>query len=134
MLVQNIKDKKFHKIPAHGGQGLIHMKFFHQEFQLFRETRGLPLSDPSYKKSLWNFIAYAELPEGSTVGRHKHKDNDEFYFILKGEAEIEVDGEIRLIKKGDIVLTRSGSYHAIAKVNKKLKFFALEVNQNGKGI
>ncbi len=131
MLIQNKNSKKYKSIPAHGGQGLIHMKFFHQEFQRFRDIDDLPDPDPSCAKTMWNFIAYAELPVGSTIGRHEHVGNDEFYIVISGEAEMEIDNEFRTIKTGDIILTRSGSYHAISKVVKKLKFYAFEVMQDG---
>ncbi|MBN1618654.1 cupin domain-containing protein [Candidatus Dojkabacteria bacterium] len=131
MLIQNIADKKFKSIPAHGGEGLIHMKFFHQEYQRFREVDDLPEPDPSYERTQWNFIAYAELPTGSTIAEHEHKDNDEFYFILEGEAMMRVDDDTKKIKKGDIVLTRAGSKHSVYDVKKRLKFFAFEILQRG---
>ena len=129
MYIQNLKKKKFKSIPAHNGQGLIHMKFFHQEFQNFREVDDLPIPDESFIKSSWNFIAYAELPIGSTIGYHKHTNNDEIYFILSGEATITVDQEEQIIKKGDIILTRTGSSHGIKNVKNKLKFYAIEILQ-----
>lgn len=129
MLIENIEDKKFKSIPAHGGKGLIDMKFFHQEFQHFRGVDDLPEPAESYIKTQWNFVAYAELPEGATIGEHFHADNDEFYIILSGKAIMTIDGEAREIRKNDIILTRAGSRHSVEKVMSKLEFIAFEVLQ-----
>lgn len=127
LLIQNIKDCSTKHLQAHSGRGQIQMKFFFQEFQKFRQIPHLPYSDESYKKNNWNFFAYAELPRNSTIGNHLHHDSDEFYFILGGEAIINIDEKEKVIKKGDVVLTRSGSSHSIYNVTKKLKFIAIEI-------
>lgn len=129
-LIESASHKIFKNISAHNGTGLIKMKFFHQEFQKAREYSNLPKPNPTYKKTNWNFIAYAELPVGSTIGEHVHQDNDEIYFILDGEATLDVDGNNEAISAGDIVLTRAGSRHSVYNVTKTLKFYAIEILQN----
>ncbi len=117
MNLVNIKKLKKYIFPAHGGKGKIHMNFS------FEDMRGV---------GMWHFFAYAELPIGSDTGYHKHTGNDEWYFIIDGEASVIVDGEKKRIKKGDCVLTLSGSSHAIVDVKKKLKFIAVEVSRGKK--
>lgn len=110
----NLKKLKVYEIPAHHGEGVIKMNFF------FEEQKGI---------GMWNFFANAELPIGGTVGYHKHEGNDEWYFILDGKATVTIDGKKKVLKKGDGVLTKSGSSHGIDNVTQDLKFIAVEVKR-----
>lgn len=114
MDIENIKNIKEYVQSAHGGKGKIKMRFS------FEKQKGM---------GMWNFFAYAELPKGSTVGYHQHLGNDEWYFILNGEAEITIDGSEVKIKRGDCVLTKDGSFHGITKVVRTLKFIAVEIKK-----
>ena len=115
MHIVNLKDLKTYKFNAHGGKGEISMKFS------FEELKGT---------NMWSFFAYAELPVGATSGYHKHEGNDEWFMVLSGKAKINIDGEVKEIKKGDCILTRDGSSHGITDVTETLKFIAVEVNKH----
>lgn len=127
MIIQNVNGHKEKVMPAHNGVGVIKMKFFHQKYQRYRDDPELGTASPTYKTANWNFFAYAELPVGSTIGLHKHTDNDEFYYILSGSAEMTIDGEKQIVKAGDVVLTLHGSEHSIQNVTEDLKFVATEI-------
>lgn len=127
MIIQNVNFIKEKVMPAHGGKGTIRMKFFHQEYQRFRDAPDLGTPNPTYNTANWNFFAYSELPVGSTIGPHKHIDNDEIYYILEGSADMSVDEDTRTIKKGDVILTLHGSQHSIQNVTVDLKFIATEI-------
>lgn len=115
MNVVNINDLKTKHFAPHGGKKKIDMKF---AFSDLKET-GIPSS--------WEFFGYAEFPVGATAGWHQHVGNDEWFYIIDGEAEIIIDNERHSLKKGDIVLTEDGSYHDIVNVKKKLILIAIEV-------
>ena len=51
---------------------------------------------PVQKQSL----AEARVPAGGRTERHYHKISEEFYFILEGAGEIELDGERRTVGPG----------------------------------
>jgi len=59
----------------------------------------------------WAFIDYLMLPPKTSVGLHEHGKDEEMYIILKGEGTMTVDGEVRKVKKGDMILTHPGSTH-----------------------
>lgn len=59
------------------------------------------------------FIDYTEIPPGSEIGLHPHTNDEEVYFIVRGDGEMHVDGKIRKVQAGDTILTRSGSYHGL---------------------
>ena len=127
MFITNKKKAHLKRIPAHGGEGNIDIWFFHQELQKYKD-RDYPKKYERYKQSNWNFFAYAELGEGSTIAKHYHKGNDEIYYVLEGSATMSIDGESKRIKQNDVIVTLSGSWHMVDRVTKKLKFIAVEIN------
>lgn len=117
MLITNEKDIEQEHFSAHGGKGLIDIRFAFKKYQHYRNNND----------SKWKCFAIAELSPGSTAGYHKHEDTDEIFYIIDGKATIAIDGKARKIKKGDIVLTRMGSSHGITDVKEKLKFTVTEI-------
>jgi len=117
MIISNEKDIPTEHIAAHGGAGIMKIKFAFKDYQ----------HSGNNNDSQWNCFAVAELPVGVATGYHRHVDTDEFFYIIDGEATITVDGEARQIKKGDIILTRKGSSHGITNVKRKLRFTVTEI-------
>ena len=66
-------------------------------------------------------LAEAPVPAGTTTERHHHKVSEEFYFLLKGEGTMEIDGENREVRPGDAVLIPAGAWHQIT-ATKDLRF------------
>jgi mannose-6-phosphate isomerase-like protein (cupin superfamily) len=58
-------------------------------------------------------LAEATIPVGQPTQRHYHKLSEEFYFILEGEGEMEIDGETQAVKPGDAILIPPGAWHQI---------------------
>lgn len=58
-------------------------------------------------------LAEACLPAGAATDRHYHKLSEEFYFVLEGEGEMEIDGERARVGPGDAVLIPAGAWHRI---------------------
>jgi mannose-6-phosphate isomerase-like protein (cupin superfamily) len=58
-------------------------------------------------------LAEARVPAGGRTQRHYHKIAEEFYFILEGAGEIEIDGERRTVRSGDAILIPAGTWHTI---------------------
>jgi mannose-6-phosphate isomerase-like protein (cupin superfamily) len=59
-------------------------------------------------------LAEAQVPAGGVTQRHYHRWSEEFYFILEGAGEMEIDGEKRTVGPGDAVLIPAGAWHTIA--------------------
>ncbi|MEO6848244.1 MAG: cupin domain-containing protein [Chthoniobacterales bacterium] len=62
-------------------------------------------------------LAEARVPANATTERHYHKLSEEFYFILEGTGEMEIDGEKQTIEPGDGILIPAGTWHQIASRN-----------------
>jgi mannose-6-phosphate isomerase-like protein (cupin superfamily) len=58
-------------------------------------------------------LAEATVPVGKPTQRHYHRVSEEFYFILEGQGEMEIDGEVRAITVGDAILIPPGAWHQI---------------------
>ncbi|MEX1118506.1 MAG: cupin domain-containing protein [Terrimicrobiaceae bacterium] len=59
-------------------------------------------------------LAEATLPVGAATDRHYHRESEEFYFLLEGEGQMEIDGEVRSVSVGDGVLIPAGAWHQIS--------------------
>ena len=51
--------------------------------------------------------------------RHYHPDWNEWWYILEGEWEWEIEGEIRKIYKGDVVFMKKNRIHKITAAGNK---------------
>jgi mannose-6-phosphate isomerase-like protein (cupin superfamily) len=58
-------------------------------------------------------LAEACVPTGGATQRHYHKLSEEFYFILEGRGEMEIDEETRDVGPGDAILIPAGAWHTI---------------------
>ena len=59
-------------------------------------------------------MAVMDCPAGSTVRPlHGHRDIEEVIFILDGEGEAWVDGEVAAFRQGDAVLFPANSKHMV---------------------
>ncbi|MBN2736978.1 MAG: cupin domain-containing protein [Spirochaetales bacterium] len=64
-------------------------------------------------------FASMTLEPGSSVGYHVHENEEEIYYIISGEAEVDDNGEIRRLSSGDALLTSSGKGHSIKNSGEK---------------
>lgn len=66
-------------------------------------------------------LAEARVPAGGATQRHYHRLAEEFYFILTGTGEMEIDGESRTVGPGDAILIPPGAWHTIV-AREELRF------------
>jgi quercetin dioxygenase-like cupin family protein len=69
-----------------------------------------------------NFVIY-DMPPGSSEGVHTHHlgdtvlgPYDEYYYVIHGEGEMEIDGKVIPIRTGDHVHTPLGVAHGVRNV------------------
>ncbi len=66
-------------------------------------------------------LAEASMTPGQSTDRHYHKLCEEFYFLLEGAAQMEIDGETCVVGPGDAILIPVGARHQIT-AQTKLRF------------
>jgi mannose-6-phosphate isomerase-like protein (cupin superfamily) len=62
-------------------------------------------------------LAEATLPAGAATDRHYHAASEEFYFLLDGRGEMEIDGETRVVAAGDAIMIPAGAWHQIRAID-----------------
>lgn len=58
-------------------------------------------------------LAEAQLAQGRATDRHYHKLSEEFYFLLEGRGQMEINGQMREVDPGDAILIPAGAWHTI---------------------
>ncbi len=67
-------------------------------------------------------LAEATLLPGGATERHYHRASEEFYFILEGSGEMEIDGARQTVGPGDGILIPAGAWHQITSGSETLRF------------
>lgn len=79
-------------------------------------------------KSNLRFINYTILTPGSSIGVHKHGNDEELYIVLEGNGIMTVDGEEKEVKAGDIILNKPFGEHGLRNNSEHdLKILVFEV-------
>ncbi|MCI2055991.1 MAG: cupin domain-containing protein [Oscillibacter sp.] len=81
-----------------GGKGLIHMKDLATKEQMYDHAR---------------LFSQITVNPGCSIGYHAHKDETEFYYILKGEAVFNDNGTEVTVHAGDVTATGYGESHSL---------------------
>ncbi len=104
-------DEKFELME---GKGTVYMKHIYKADELKAGTR---------------ICCEVTVPPHCSVGAHAHKGEEEVYYIAKGTAVVDDNGEGEYtLYEGDAMHTGNGAYHSIANnTDEDLVFIALVV-------
>jgi mannose-6-phosphate isomerase-like protein (cupin superfamily) len=86
------------KHQLRGGKGSVEMK---------------ALFTPEEFKAKVRIFSILTLEPGSSIGVHAHVEEEEVYYILKGEGWVVENSGGYTVKPGDAVLTGNGGSHSI---------------------
>ncbi len=79
-------------------------------------------------KSKCNFIDYAVIPPNSSIGQHRHDNNEEIYLIIEGSGTMTVDDHAFRVKPGDLVVNRPQGQHGLYNDSTSdIKLFVIEI-------
>ncbi len=67
-------------------------------------------------------LAEATLEPGEATQRHYHRESEEFYYLVEGSGEMEIDGERRTVVPGDAILIPPGAWHQIRAGDDGVRF------------
>lgn len=105
----NLKDEP----NCHGGEGVL---------------RHISLFDKVDFSSKLRFINYTILPPRTSIGVHKHGNDEEIYVILDGRGLMIVDGEEKEVSAGDIIINKPYGQHGLMNnSDEDLRIFVFEV-------
>ena len=114
MIVKNINEGGDWLEHCHEGKGSIHF---------------LRVFESKDFESNWSFVDRSILPPGSSIGLHKHGQNEEMYFIIEGKGIMTIDGKEREVKEGDLILNKANGTHGLRnESNEVIKILVIEVN------
>lgn len=87
------------KQNASGGNGSMQVKYILNDEELNGKCR---------------MYAEVTLQPGCSLGYHKHTNESETYYIVKGQGDYNDNGVIRQVNAGDRTFTPNGCSHGIA--------------------
>ena len=70
-------------------------------------------------KSAVDFMDRVVVPPGSTIGFHKHDQNEEMYVVLEGQGLMTIEDEETIVSKGDMILNPAGGRHGLVNDSSK---------------
>jgi mannose-6-phosphate isomerase-like protein (cupin superfamily) len=79
-----------------------------------RELCGLPTGGTANQS-----LAEATLEPGQATQRHYHGESEEIYFVLEGEAEMELDDDRARVEAGQAIPIPPGAWHQIRNVGER---------------
>ena len=65
---------------------------------------------------LGRLFAVSIIPPGASIGQHTHEGDFETYYILKGRARINDNGDVQELGPGDMTRCRDGDFHSIENI------------------
>ncbi len=72
------------------------------------------IEGPAELNEKGRLFAKITLNPGCSIGYHVHDKDAELFYIMKGTAEYNDNGEIRTVKAGDVTICPTGTGHGIA--------------------
>ena len=75
-------------------------------------TAFVHLADCEKEKNI-RMLAELTLQPGSSIGKHSHDNETEYYIILSGSGMVDDNGKETQVKTGDAVITGNGAFHSI---------------------
>ena len=97
---------------CHGGEGTIRIVEIFKEFA-----------------TKMRHFHYTVLPPGTSIGSHKHGNDEEFYVVLEGTGEMEEDGVKQAVGAGDVIMNVPYGRHGLVNTSSTddLKILVFEV-------
>ena len=87
-----------HKEKMRGGNGIIQIRHLFQKDELGGKCR---------------LIAEITIPVGGSIGFHQHENEEEIFYFISGEGEVDDNGIRQKIVPGEAMLTQHLKGHAV---------------------
>lgn len=76
-----------------------------------------------------NHLDLVVVRPGATIGHHRHApDNEEFYIMVDGEAEMRIEDRRVMVRQGDVIRNPPGGAHGLRNTcDQDVKIVVIEV-------
>ena len=112
--IKNFKTTALGTFPhCHGGEGVLDFTELFTGDEFTADVR---------------FFHHTVLPPHTSIGLHKHGNDQEFYIVLSGAGIMHLDGKSYPVTAGDVIVNRPFGEHGIENPNEeKLELLVFEV-------
>ena len=117
MIRKNSEFKRETREKMRGGNGEIHISHLLAPDELLGHGR---------------MYAELEFAPGCSIGEHPHENEAEIFYVLNGEITVTDNGEQRVLREGDVMVTSDGAHSAANLTDKPAKLLALIINGKNK--
>lgn len=77
-----------------------------------------------------DFIDYVIVPPQTTIGVHRHGDNEEIYFIVSGCGQMTLEERQVAVQAGDVVVNGCGGQHGLVNdSDAEMRVFIFQVSK-----
>lgn len=83
------------------------------------------LEGPNEMYNKGRVFAHTTVYPGSNIGVHKHNQESETYYILKGVGKYNDNGSIVEVRAGDVFFCGDGEMHGIEAIGEPIEMIAL---------
>ncbi len=104
MIVRNFLQSEARLASSHHGEGLVRSVKLFSEVDFFSPLR---------------FLYYMEMPPQTSIGYHQHGRDEEMYVILQGSGRMTVNGTVREVAAGDVILNKPGWSHGLENISEE---------------
>ncbi|WP_284638237.1 cupin domain-containing protein [Paenibacillus silviterrae] len=98
MIIRNYLNAEYKFGSSHKGNG---------------EVKSVRLYDNQDFDTALRFFYYTEIPPQASIGYHTHGQDEEVYVIMEGRGRMTVNGEVREVGPGDVLLNKPGWSHGL---------------------
>jgi|TARA_B100000073_G_scaffold302352_1_gene269780 mannose-6-phosphate isomerase-like protein (cupin superfamily) len=79
--------------------------------ELIKDNAQYVLKDNAFGKNL--ILSSTMLRANQKTNGHTHSGQEEVYFFMKGEGEMQIDDERFPVKEGDVICIEDGEFHRV---------------------
>ena len=98
MIKNYLTTNKQHQQSSHGGSGPVDL------YEIWSKS--------DFESNV-DFMDRVVVPPGTTIGFHRHGNNEEMYIVLNGNGRMRIEDEEVVVKQGDMILNPAGGQHGL---------------------